>query len=294
MVLLKFLDGLPGSIKQNVLNQLRASWTHASTAIEGNSLTLSETMFVLSEGLTIGGKPLRDHEEVHGHARAIDMLYEMATLEDFRFGIPDLFALHKTVITELLYDTMRPIGAFKVEPNGTFVRTESGRKFRSFPAPEMIPALMEIWIQRFFQACVDKSDDINVALHQFVCLHTAFVSIHPFFDGNGRMARLLANLPVLRSGMPPLLVNVQHKQEYLQLLASHTATFDREETFLNFDSVQSACFREPDKDMLMFFAEEWKESFEIVDSARKAMENLKMSKPRKSIGMFRAMSITSP
>ena len=75
--MLSFLEGLDGDICKALMAQLRNLWTHTSTAIEGNTLTLGETAFVLEEGLTISGKPLKDHEEVVGHARAIDFVYDL-------------------------------------------------------------------------------------------------------------------------------------------------------------------------------------------------------------------------
>ena len=72
-----FLKNLNQDLRESLLVQLRNLWTHASTAIEGNTLTLGETAFVLQEGLTISGKPLKDHEEVVGHARAIDLVYQL-------------------------------------------------------------------------------------------------------------------------------------------------------------------------------------------------------------------------
>jgi len=61
---MKFLDGLSDDLKKNLLKGLRVLWTHASTSIEGNTLTLGETDFVLSERLTIKGKPLKDHFQI--------------------------------------------------------------------------------------------------------------------------------------------------------------------------------------------------------------------------------------
>jgi Fic family protein len=74
------LHGLDADIRVALLQQLRDLWTHGSAAIEGNTLTLGETKFVIEEGLTVSGKPLKDHEEVVGHARAIELLaaYELA------------------------------------------------------------------------------------------------------------------------------------------------------------------------------------------------------------------------
>ena len=76
--MLNFLNDLDKDLRKALLIQLRNLWTHTSTAIEGNTLTLGETAFVLEKGLTISSKPLRDHEEVVGHARAIDGRFTVA------------------------------------------------------------------------------------------------------------------------------------------------------------------------------------------------------------------------
>ncbi len=72
---LKVLAGLDPDIRAALIAQVRDLWTHGSTALEGNTLTLGETKFVIEEGLTVGGKPLKDHQEVVGHARAIELIY---------------------------------------------------------------------------------------------------------------------------------------------------------------------------------------------------------------------------
>ena len=113
---MRFLDGIPATRKEELLKQLKAVWTHDSTAIEGNTLTLGDTMFVLGYGLTVKGKPLKDQIDA-------------------------------------------------------YVRT-----------------------------------------------HVGFTSIHPFYDGNGRLARLLSNLPVLFAGYPLIVIPVESRQDYLQAL----------------------------------------------------------------------------
>ena len=111
-----FLQDLDNDIREALLAQLRNLWTHTSTAIEGNTLTLGETAFVLEEGLTISGKPLKDHEEVVGHARAIDLIYDLIRRES-DLTEKDLFDLHNAVQTERIIDVYKPVGAWKVEPN---------------------------------------------------------------------------------------------------------------------------------------------------------------------------------
>ena len=92
--------GLDADIRTSLAGQLRDLWTHGSTALEGNSLTLGETSFVLREGLTVTGKPLKDHNEVVGHAKALDLMAGMLD-EGKRIVAADLFALHKAVQTDV-------------------------------------------------------------------------------------------------------------------------------------------------------------------------------------------------
>lgn len=212
-----FLTGLDEDIRKDLVVQLRNLWTHASTAIEGNVLTLGETAFVLGEGLTIAGKPLKDHEEVVGHARAIDLLFALVNRKT-SIDERNLFDLHKAVQTSAVVDVFRPVGGWKIEPNGVWARGEDGRPiFQEFARPEDVPGLIRIWLDAL-NAYVERPLVEEEALEAYARLHVAFVRIHPFFDGNGRMARLLANLPVLRSGYPPILIPAERRDQYIRLL----------------------------------------------------------------------------
>ena len=116
--MLEFFTNLGPDISNALMTQLHSLWTHTSKAIEGDILTLVETAFVIEEGLTIAGKPLKDHQEVVGHARAIDLINDC--LEQGRtFCEADLFALHKAVQTEVVVDVYKPIGGWKRKPNST-------------------------------------------------------------------------------------------------------------------------------------------------------------------------------
>ena len=121
----EFLKGLDKDIQQTLLNQLRDLWTHTSTAIEGNSLSLGDTKFILEEGLTVSGKPIKDHQEVIGHAKAIELVYSMIGRD---ITDNDFFDLHKAIQTEKISDIYKPFGAWKVEPNGTYSVDEYGNQ----------------------------------------------------------------------------------------------------------------------------------------------------------------------
>lgn len=92
-----FLSNLDKDFSDALLIQLYNLWTHTSTAIKSNALTIAETAFVLDEGLTISGKPLQERKEVVGYARAIDLLCDCFQ-EEQRFAEADLFAFHKVML----------------------------------------------------------------------------------------------------------------------------------------------------------------------------------------------------
>ncbi len=249
--------------------QLRDLWTHTSTALEGNTLTLGETAFVLREGLTVSGKPLKDHQEVVGHARAVDLLYEYLA-PDRTFGQEDLFALHKAVQTEVVFDYYKPVGAWKNEPNSTAGIVDNRQVLFEYAAPAHIPALMENWfaLYRDWTGKIEAAPEItHTALTAYVQLHAAFVRIHPFADGNGRIARLVANLPVLRVGLPPIIIPREQRKEYIDALSAW-----------HFAAGQIKAGEEllPEPDKLEPFTklcrQAWQATIELVEEVRKRQE----------------------
>ena len=215
---LPFLAGLDADLRQSLLNQIRDAWTHNSTALEGNSLSLGDTKFVIEEGLTVAGKPIKDHEEVIGHAAAITQIYDLLGRD---VTADDLFALHRSVQVERVVDILKPLGGWKVEPNGTYAVDENGAQvFIEYAAPKDVPALTAEVLD-----CVNatrlRPDDAGEAAPAYARIHAGFVSIHPFWDGNGRLARLIANIPLLSAGLPPLVIPKEERRTYIDTLARY-------------------------------------------------------------------------
>ena len=182
-------------------NYYRVGLTWSSNALEGNSLTESETKVVLEDGLTVGGKPIRDYYEATGHARAYDAMWML--LNKFK-GITeaDILSLHRLFYSQIEEDTA---GFYRLQR--VFI---SGSQY-PVPAPEMVPALMAEFVEWLQGA---EMHPVELAAQA----HKRFVYIHPFIDGNGRVARLLMNLCLLRHGytlavIPPIL-----RGEYIGLL----------------------------------------------------------------------------
>ena len=214
---MKFFQNLDLDLKAALKAQLRDLWTHTSTALEGNTLTLGETKFVIEEGLTVSGKPLKDHDEVVGHAGAIDLVYAMIGKDEIKDT--DLFDLHRAVMTQIVVDVYKPVGGWKKEPNGTYFFNEDTNKqdFYEYATPEDTPALMNKWLDTFNQRIAVQLSR-EEALSAYVALHVSLVNIHPFFDGNGRVIRLVSNIPVLKAGYPPILIPLEKRKEYIDIL----------------------------------------------------------------------------
>jgi len=261
-----FLQDFDNDIRDALLIQLRNIWTHTSTAIEGNTLTLGETAFVLEEGLTVSGKPLKDHEEVVGHARAIDLVYDLIRRKS-DLSEKDLFNLHKAVQTERIFDVYKPVGAWKVEPNSTVIVSGDTQAIFEFAAPKDVPELMQGWLALFQETCKENAANKEAALKAYVYLHVSFVRIHPFWDGNGRMARLIANVPVIRAGYPPIIIPKEHRQEYIAALSEY---------HLAVGSATAGSELLPEVDKLgrfkRFCTESWLESIKLVDEAHKKQQ----------------------
>jgi len=264
-----FLEGLGADLRKGLARDLVASWTHTSTAIEGNTISAGDTLFVITEGLTVSGKSLREHQEIHGHAQAIGLLAGWT-----RAGRPvrttELHELHRAVQTGETVDALAPVGRWKVEPNGTtLITTGGGTAWHDYAAPMDVPALIDDWIHLLsmanrsaIRAPMDGAAP-GLLLDAYTDVHLGFVTIHPYADGNGRLARLLANVPVLRSGLPPLLVDVAARRDYSGLLGDYSLARGR--PLPGEPLVLESSERDALRD---FFAEQWRATLDLVDTYR--------------------------
>ena len=186
-----------------MLRQLKAYYriglTWTSNALEGNSLTEVETKILIEDGLTIGGKPLRDTFEALGHSLAYDYMFEL--LGERRITINDMKTLHN-----LFY---RGIDANQAGTWRDVSIIVTGTDYE-FPAPTALDGLIADLAQ-WIDAERDRFHPVRFA----AMLHLKFVTIHPYIDGNGRVARLLMNTALIQDGymlavVPPIL-----RQDYL-------------------------------------------------------------------------------
>ena len=191
----------PGTLA-NLEHYYDIELTYTSNAIEGNTLSAVETTLVIEKGITIGGKPLKDHLEAVDHYGAIRYVRELA-----RQATPltesDVRNLHRLVMQR-----SGPDIAGRYADLARYVRTETGR--HAFPSPVEIPALMGDFAA-WLRTAPDTPETAFTA-------HRRLVDIHPFNDGNGRAARLLMNLVLIRGGYPPIAVRPADRLDYIRAL----------------------------------------------------------------------------
>jgi Fic family protein len=215
---LKIIDGLksrldalrplPPPAAARLREYYLVEWTHHSTALEGNTLNLRETKVVL-EGITVGGKSLKEHLEIIDHRDAIDYL------EDY--------LAQKRPLTEVfIRDLHRLVTKNTLPPkeSGAYREVEvaiSGTRYK--PPPHFA-------VNHLVKEMVDEYNSLAKVMHpvdRAAWLHLKFVTIHPFIDGNGRTGRLLLNFSLMKDGYPPAIIERGMRDRYLEAIEAYQA-----------------------------------------------------------------------
>jgi Fic family protein len=180
--------------------------TYTLNAIEGNMLTAVETTMVIEQGITVAGKPLKDHLEAIDHFEALHYVRELAR-QKTPLTEMDVRDLHRLVVLR-----SRPDIAGRYADQGRYVLTDRGR--HGFPSQAEVPALMGD-----FSAWLGTAPDTPESAF---AAHRRLVEIHPINDGNGRTARLLMNLILIRGGYPAVAVRPEDRPALYRRFAAGT------------------------------------------------------------------------
>ena len=189
----------PDLVKQ-LHEEMRVLHTYNSNAIEGNTLTLSETKLVLSTGITIGGRTLREHLEAANNAQGYDLIVRLAR-DQAPFNHITIQQVHE-IVTRGILESAGRYRTHNVRITGAVRSPPDWQKI----IPEMDRLIQEI------------AHNDRTVIEMTAYLHHRFVLIHPFIDGNGRVARLLQNLYLIRSGYPPIVLSQKKRHQYYQAL----------------------------------------------------------------------------
>jgi len=198
---------IPKEALKNLHEDLVLRWTYNSNAIEGNTLTLKETKVAL-EGITIGGKTLREHFEAINHREAIlfveDLVKKREPLTEF-----DIKSIHSLILKN--------------------IDNENAGKYRNVNviisgAEHNPPSFLDVPkdMESFVSWCNSEAEKMH-PVERAAMIHSEFVKIHPFIDGNDRTARLLMNLELMKYGFPAAVLKVEDRLAYYETLdKAHT------------------------------------------------------------------------
>jgi Fic family protein len=191
----------------SVFQAEETEYIYESNAIEGNTLTLAETELVLSRGITVSGKPLKDHLEATNHKIALARLKQMVA-QRAPLDQPALLDLHALILRGI---NDAYAGRYRDVP----VRIAGSTHIP--PNPLKVPPLMDELFEWF-----TRQAHTEHAVHAAADLHLRLSQIHPFVDGNGRACRLAMNLHLLQHGYPLTIIRSERnlRLDYYNALAA--------------------------------------------------------------------------
>ncbi len=235
----KELDGLrplSPEAEIRIMQKFRLDWNYHSSHIEGNQLTYGETKALILFGHTAQAKPLKDHLEMSGHDEAIknieDVIKQKRPLNENFIRELHILILKEPYEVDVITPDGKPtrrtvqVGKYKSVPN--HVKTKTGEIFY-FSTPEETPAKMTDLMQWY----ANNKDNSEIHPVLFATeFHYRFIRIHPFDDGNGRIARLIMNFILMQYGYPPAIIKTEDKLNYFAALEQADA--DKLEYFFNY------------------------------------------------------------
>lgn len=209
--------------RERLSRRFTIDYNYNSNHIEGNTLTYGQTEILLLFGKIVGEATVRDVQEMTASNVSLKMMSEEAKLPDMPLTQNFIRTLHKTLLRED-YTVYRNLpggmqtsytihaGQYKTRPNS--VITRYGDRFE-YASPEETPALMTDLINWYnSEEELGRLSPVELA----ALFHYRYIRIHPFEDGNGRIARLMVNYILSRHGYPMIVVRSRLKQAYMEAL----------------------------------------------------------------------------
>lgn len=204
--------------KKKINYKFRLEWNYNSNSMEGNTLTIEETRSVMVGNLTVNDKPLKDIFEMQGHDKVITEILKIGKGE-LRLSEKRIKEIHSGIMHEENPEFKNKIGQWKEQPNE--IINSKGEKYL-FVAPEEVADKIHVLLNRI-NASIDaiKANKKNAPHPIDVALdfHLEYLNIHPFYDGNGRTARILTNLILISLGYNPFWINEKDRQIYYNYIS---------------------------------------------------------------------------
>ena len=199
---------LSPAVINNLREDLVLRWTYHTNAIEGNTLTLKETKVASLEGITVGGKTMREHLEAINHREAIFFVEELVSQKE-PLSQRNIKDIHQLILKKI-----------DDQNAGIYRNTNIIIAGAEHTPPDFIHVLSDMEnLIRWYQNEAQELHPVEKAGR----VHADFVKFYPFVDGNGRTARLLMNLELMKAGFPAAVLPVEKRLEYYNALdQAHT------------------------------------------------------------------------
>ena len=204
----KLYEQLPKEVLQSFDKSFEIEYTHNSTAIEGNTLSLIQTKAVLEDGISVGGKMLRE-------------IYEVVYL-DKAFGFIKRCIAEGKVLDENIIKDIHALLMENILTGGIYRNVEVRITGAKHKPP--IPAEMYQQIKKFYADMSYKANGNDIEFAAWT--HAEFVKIHPFVDGNGRTSRMIMNYQLMTSGFLPISIAKEKRLEYFEALEAYAVDGD--------------------------------------------------------------------
>lgn len=188
---------------KNINDWIDVELTYNSNAIEGNTLTKQETAIVIEKGLTVGGKSLKEHLEAINHKIALDFIKNLSNKKYNEINLQDILEIHRLILKRIDENNGGKLRKIGVRISGSDIKLPDAIK---------VPEILENLIKEIRN---NSKNPLVLAADA----HYKLVAIHPFFDGNGRTARLLMNLILIQNGYPPTIIKNSNRVKYINAIA---------------------------------------------------------------------------
>jgi Fic family protein len=214
------LQPLNEKMERDINQQFMVDFNYNSNHIEGNTLTYGQTKLLLLFVVVLGNARMQDYEEMNAHNVGLEWMKSMAKDKDKPLSEVLIRELNKIILVRDFFKTSHDgdyryeikVGTYKTRPNS--VITPSGEIF-NYASPEETPSLMSDLIQWYRKEENRKQLKIEELAALF---HYRYIRIHPFEDGNGRIARLIVNYILLRHDYPMIVIRTDDRDKYLETL----------------------------------------------------------------------------
>lgn len=251
---------IPASVLEKIYDNVKTEYIYNSNAIEGNSLTLKETEVVLEYGITVKGKPLKDHIEAKNQAYALDFLKEEVKLKK-EIDKKLIKEFHQIIIGDIDREIAGKFRTYPVTIKASETKTSS---------PLHIEEELDKLIKWY------NSEKNLSTIEKVAIFHSKFEKIHPFGDGNGRTGRLLMNFELMKEGYPITIIKNEDRLEYYNSLEKAQTKEDYKDIikFVH-NNVEKSIIKN-----LEMLEENWKEKFnnkekvQIKDLEKKTEEKV--------------------